>query len=136
MLKMSRPLAASVALALLGSAPGALAAEAKGSIYADVRWSVDWAEDNGPNLGPGTSATNNNSYYGIKASTSEGAWTAFGGYERSLLNDNKPTSSSGVAGILDFVRQGYAGMASPLGTLKYGQFATAYQQAGKKLDPF
>ena len=37
---------------------------------------------------------------------------------------------------LDLARQAYAGVMTQFGTVQYGTFATAYMEAGRKLDPF
>lgn len=105
---------------------GVFAADGKGAVYGDIRWSLDQADASG--TAPSYTATNNNSYYGIKGSITEGQLTAFGGYERTLDNDG--------AGA-DTTRQGYFGLkCDTFGTLQFGQFATAYMESGRKLDPF
>lgn len=109
---------------------GVLAGDGKGAVYGDIRWSLNAADAHAPAAVTPRSetATNNNSYYGIKGSITEGQLTAFGGYERTLDNDGEVT---------DATRQGYFGLkCDTLGTLQYGQFATAYMESGRKLDPF
>lgn len=104
---------------------GAMAAEGKGSIYGDIRWSLSHSDLVG--VDPAYTADNNVSHYGIRGAVTEGSLTAFGAYERTLDND-------GAGG--DVTRQGYAGLKSDYGTVKYGQFGTAYFEAGRKRDPF
>jgi predicted porin len=119
---------AAAAAAVLASA-GASAAEIKGAAYADLRYGIDLFETSGASAGPtDTNFENHGSYWGVKGSTSQDGITAFGGYERWL--DTDP-----VLG-LDLARQAYAGVMTRYGTVQYGAFATAYSEAGRKLDPF
>lgn len=130
MLTKSKLLAGvAAAAALMGSTAG-LAGEldAKGSLYGDLRYSLDYSEDNSGTAGPTYNLTDNNSYWGVKASTTQGAVTVFGAYERFVDIDGQT--------VVEFIRQGYVGVQSALGTVKYGQHATAYSEAGRKLDPF
>lgn len=143
--------AGAVAVGAVVCSTGVLAADGKGAVYGDVRWSLDAADASGV-AGPNYSATNNNSFWGIKGSVTEGQLTAFGGYERTLDNDGSTSTSTVTAtdtpGLdtvtitttfpgLDATRQGYFGLkCDTLGTLQYGQFATAYMESGRKLDPF
>lgn len=116
------------ALAAASMSNGAVAADASGALYGDIRWSLDYAEDNSALPGPSYNATDNNSFWGVKASVTEGSLTAFGAYERFLDND----AQFGV----DLVRQSYAGLAAGWGTVTVGTFETAYARAGRKADPF
>lgn len=106
---------------------GVLAGDGKGAVYGDIRWSLNAVDGTGV-AGPLYSATNNNSYWGIKGSVTEGQLTAFGAYENTLNNDSAAA---------DTTRQGYFGLkCDTFGTLQYGQFGTAYFESGRKLDPF
>lgn len=130
MVTKSKLLAGAAAAAALIGSTAVLAAEldAKGSIYGDLRYSLDYSEDNSGAAGPTYDFADNNSYWGVKASTTQGGITAFGAYERFLDMDANV--------LLDLVRQSYVGVQTNLGTVKYGQHATAYAEAGRKLDPF
>lgn len=126
MLNKSKLLAGAVAVGAVVCSHGVFAADGKGAVYGDIRWSLNHAD---AKRAPASySATNNNSYWGIKGSVTEGELTAFGAYENTLNNDS---------GAADTTRQGYFGLKSgTFGTLQYGQFATAYMESGRKLDPF
>lgn len=130
MLTKSKLLAGAAAAAALMGSTAVLAAEldAKGSVYGDLRYSLNYSEDNSGTPGPTYDFVDNNSYWGVKASTTQGGITAFGAYERFLDMDANV--------LLDLVRQSYVGLQTGLGTVKYGQHATAYAEAGRKLDPF
>jgi hypothetical protein len=129
MLKMSKLLAGAIAAAAVCLSSGLSAAELKGSVYADLRYGLDYFENSGA-LGTPTDINfdNHGSYWGVKASAAQGGLTAFGAYERWLDAD-------GIIG-LDLVRQGYAGLMTEYGTVQFGTFATAYMESGRKLDPF
>lgn len=132
MLNQSKLLAGAAAAVVAICSAGAMAGDGKGAVYGDIRWSLNHADASGiggtaATRGAKQTATNNNSYYGIKGSTSQRGLTVFGAYERTLDND-------GAA--LDFTRQGYVGLKGDMGVLKYGQFGTAYFESGRKLDPF
>lgn len=130
MLSKGKLLAGAAAAAALVGSVGVFAAEldAKGSVYGDLRYSLDYAEDNSGAPGPTYTTTDNNSYWGVKASTTQGGITAFGAYERFVDIDGNF--------FLEFIRQGYVGLGTEFGTVKYGTHATAYAEAGRKLDPF
>jgi hypothetical protein len=129
MFEKSKLLAAVIAAAaaVLTSGP-VLAVDAKGSLYGDIRWSLDYTEDNDPaTTGPTYTATDNNSNWGVKASTTQRGITVFGAYERFIDTD---------VSVIEFTRQAYAGVQGGFGTVKYGKHNTAYADAGRKLDPF
>lgn len=118
-----------VALMFSGSAA---AVESKGALYADLRWSLDYTDDDSAAPGPTYTATDNHSIWGVKASTSQGGVTVWGNYERFVDDD-----SAGFFGLpLEVTRQAYIGITSFCGVLRVGRFATAYAEAGRKLDPF
>ena len=121
---------AAVAATLMSGA--GLAAESKGALYGDLRLSLDWADDNSAARGPTWSATDNTSIWGVKASTTRGKLTVFGGYERFIDSDDPSIPNAPV----EFTRQAYVGLSSFCGTLKFGRHGTAYSEAGRKLDPF
>jgi len=118
-----------LAAALIAGAAGAT--ETRGALYADLRLSLDYTEDTGAASGPTFTSTDNNSMWGVKASTARGGVKVFGAYER-FLDAGDPN-----AGFpLEVTRQAYLGLDSMCGTLKFGRHATAYAEAGRKLDPF
>lgn len=71
--------------------------------------------------------TNNASRLNLKASLQVQQLTSFAVYERGLRNDK--------AGI-EPDRQLYIGLETPYGLLTAGKKASAYREAGEKLDPF
>lgn len=123
--------AAAMLAATLFSA-GALAEESAGALYGDLRLSLDYAEDNSAATGPSYASTDNNSVWGVKASTLRGGVTVFGAYERFIDNDDPALPNTPV----EFTRLAYLGLSSFCGTLKFGRHPTAYAEAGRKLDPF
>jgi len=122
--------APAVAVAALLASGGATAAEYKGALYGDLRWSLDYAEDDSNAAGPTYNATDNNSIWGVKVSSSRGGLTVFGAYERFIENDDPSLPFDVVT------RQAYLGLQSLCGTIKVGRHTTAYADAGRKLDPF
>lgn len=121
-----------VALVALGVSAGALAVESKGALYGDLRLSLDYAEDNSAATGPTYTITDNNSFWGVKGSTTRGGLTVFGAYERFIDADNGV-----IPGIpVEFTREAFVGLTSFCGTLKYGRHITAYADAGRQIDPF
>jgi predicted porin len=122
--------ALAAASALIAGAAGAT--ETRGALYGDLRLSLDYAEDRTATPGPAYSGTDNQSVWGLKFSTARGGVTVFGGYERFIDVDD--AAPFGVP--LEVTRQAYLGLASPCGVLKFGRHATAYSEAGRKLDPF
>ena len=108
------------------------AVETKGALYGDLRISLDGTDDDTPAEGPTYTVTDNNSVWGVKASTVKGGVTVFGGYER-YISDDEPV----IPGFpIELTRESYLGMISFCGTIKAGRHATAYASAGRKLDPF
>ena len=128
MLNNSKLLAGVAAVVAIVSATGVFAADGKGALYGDIRWSLDYADDKTAGVGPTYTATDNNSFWGVKGSMSQDGITAFGAYERFLDADENIS--------VDIVRQAYAGLRTGLGTLKYGEFESDYYQAGRKVDLF
>jgi len=126
----TRKLGPAIAAAALLASGGAGATEVKGALYGDLRWSLDYAEDDSTAPGPTFNATDNNSMWGVKVSTSRGGLTVFGGYERFIENDDPSLPFEVVT------RQAYLGLQSLCGTIKVGRHSTAYAEAGRKLDPF
>jgi hypothetical protein len=118
--------------ALLASlASGAAGAtETRGALYGDLRFSLDYAEDNPGTPGPTYNFTDNNSVWGVKASTSRGGVTVFGAYERFIEGDEAALPGDVVT------REAFLGVRSFCGTIKAGRHTTAYADAGRKLDPF
>jgi predicted porin len=121
--------AAAIAAALTGGV--APAAETRGALYGDVRMSLDYTDDRTAVPGPAYTVTDNQSIWGLKFSAARGGVTVFGGYERFIDADDPP-----VGFPIELTRQAYLGMTSPCGTVKLGRHATAYSEAGRKLDPF
>lgn len=123
--------AGGIAALLVATASGAAGAtETRGALYADLRFSVDYAEDNSAATGPTYNFTDNNSIWGVKASTVRGGVTVFGAYERFIEADEATQPFEVVQ------REAYLGMRSFCGTVKAGRHVTAYADAGRKLDPF
>lgn len=118
-----------VTAALAGGAAGAT--ETKGALYGDMRLSFDYTEDRTATDGPTFDGTDNQSVWGLKFSTARGGVTVFGGYERFIDADDP---ALGVP--VEVTRLAYLGLNSLCGTLKVGRHATAYSEAGRKLDPF
>lgn len=121
--------AAAAAMAALLVCGGATATETKGALYGDLRWSLDYAEDDLA-AGPTYNATDNNSIWGVKVSTARGGLTVFGAYERFIENDDPSLPFDVVT------REAYLGLQSLCGTIMVGRHTTAYADAGRKLDPF
>lgn len=121
--------AAAAALFTTGSA-GAL--ETRGALYGDLRLSLDYTDDSTGAGGPAYTATDNRSIWGLKFSTARGGVTVFGALERLIDADDPPPFGTNV----EVTRQAYLGLTSLCGTLKFGRHATAYAEAGRKLDPF
>ena len=129
MLNNSKLLAGIATVVAIVSATGVFAADGKGALYGDIRWSLDYADDKTATVGPTYTATDNNSFWGVKGAMTQGGITAFGAYERFLDADENVS--------VDIVRQAYAGLkCDVLGTLKYGEFESDYYQAGRKVDLF
>lgn len=126
----TRKLGPAIAAAVLLASGGAGATETKGALYGDLRWSLDYAEDDSTAAGPTFNSTDNNSIWGVKVSTSRGGLTVFGAYERFIENDDPSLPFDVVT------RQAYLGLQSFCGTIKVGRHGTAYADAGRKLDPF
>lgn len=122
--------AAGLAALLAAGASGAGATEARGALYGDLRFSLDYAEDNSVAPGPTYNFTDNNSIWGVKASTARGGVTVFGAYERFVEADEAALPGDVVT------REAYLGVRSFCGTIKAGRHTTAYADAGRKLDPF
>lgn len=118
--------------ALLAAVAGgdAGATETRGALYGDLRFSLDYAEDNSAATGPTFNFTDNNSIWGVKASTSRGGVTVFGAYGRFIEADEATVPGDVVQ------REAYLGVHSFCGTIKAGRHTTAYADAGRKLDPF
>jgi hypothetical protein len=124
-------LARAIAVAAVLGAGAAGATETKGALYGDLRLSFDYNEDRTPTPGPTVSSTDNQSVWGLKVSTARGGITVFGGYERFIDADDPP-----LAVPVEVTRLAYLGLNSLCGTLVVGRHATAYSEAGRKLDPF
>jgi hypothetical protein len=132
MSNLSTPRATALAaIAAACMSGGALAAESRGALYGDLRLSLDYADDNSTASGPTYTVTDNNSVWGVKASTAQGGVTVFGAYERFIDSDDPSTGTP-----VEFTRQAYLGLTSFCGTVKFGRHSTAYADAGRKLDPF
>jgi hypothetical protein len=128
MLKMSKLLAGAIAAAAVCLSSGLSAAELKGAAYVDLRYGLDYFEDQNSSNPSDIDFNNHGSFWGVKGSASQGGLTAFGAYERWLDADSEA--------LIDIVRQSYAGLMTEFGTVQYGTFATAYMESGRKLDPF
>lgn len=126
-MKASQFVASSIAVAAAAFAGSAAAADVTGEVFGDFRWSINHFDAKGAPADD-ASATNNNSHYGIRATTTERGITGFVVYERQLDNDSGATA--------ELARQGYVGISSAFGTALYGRAATAYKLAGERLDPF
>ena len=127
-----RSRAALLAAVTFAWAGAAGAVETKGALYGDLRVSLDATDDDSGTPGPTYSVTDNNSIWGVKASTVKGGVTVFGGYER-FIDDDEPV----LPGFpFEVTRQAYLGITSFCGTIKLGRHSTAYAEAGRKLDPF
>jgi hypothetical protein len=126
-MKARQFVASSIAVAAAAFAGGAQAADVTGEVFGDFRWSINHFDAKGAPADD-ASATNNNSHYGIRATTTERGITGFVVYERQLDNDS--------GAVAELARQGYVGISSAFGTALYGRAATAYKLAGERLDPF
>jgi predicted porin len=137
MLKQGQLLAGALAAAAV-TFSGMAAAEAKGSVYGDIRIGYSHVDENGGNTyGPQNELHDNGSYWGIKASTSIGGVTAFGTYERHLDTNDVFTSNSSIpTGGTDLVRQAFLGVTGGFGTVSAGTMETAYSKAARQFDPF
>jgi len=127
-----RKRAALIAAMTLAWAGAAAAVETKGALYGDLRLSFDYTDDASATPGPTYSVTDNNSAWGVKASTVKGGVTVFGGYERFISEDEPAVPGFPV----ELTRQAYLGITSFCGTIKLGRHSTAYADAGRKLDLF
>src|SRR5690349_4872326 len=122
--------AAATAAALFAGAAGA--ADTRGALYADLRLSLDVTDDASLAGGPTWTTTDNQSVWGVKVSTARGGITVFGAWERYVETDDPA-----LPGIpVELTRQSWIGVTSLCGTIKAGRHATAYSEAGRKLDPF
>ncbi len=124
--------AALLAVMTLAWSGVAAAVETKGALYGDLRLSFDATDDASATPGPTYSVTDNNSAWGVKASTVKGGVTVFGGYERFISEDDPAVPGFPV----ELTRQAYLGITSFCGTIKLGRHSTAYADAGRKLDLF
>jgi len=130
-MQIRKPAALLAAMTVAWSGAAA-AVETKGALYGDLRISFDYTDDSSATPGPTYTVTDNNSAWGVKASTVKGGVTVFGNYER-FINDDEPV----VPGFpVELTRQAYLGVTSFCGTIKVGRHSTAYTEAGRKLDPF
>jgi predicted porin len=121
--------AAVTAAALFAGVAGA--AETRGALYGDLRLSFDHTDDDTME-DPASTTTDNQSVWGVKVSTARGGVTVFGAYERYIETDDP--NLPGVP--VELTRQAWIGLTSLCGTVKAGRHATAYSEAGRKLDPF
>lgn len=128
-------LAGAVAAAAAFLSAGAWAVDARGSVYGDIRYGLDYSDSSGPvsngnDVGSDTDLRDLNSYIGIKASGEVGDVRVFGMYETYVSGE--------YAAILSFQsqRQLYAGVTTGVGTVAYGRMITDYAQAGIAVDPF
>jgi hypothetical protein len=114
----------------------------EGALYGDLRLSAVHSDSSGSEHDE--DLTDNGSYFGFEASIREGSITAFGKYERHLDTDDSINNTTGfgsattgsATGGTDYVREAYAGVETPYGTLIYGQAETAYSAVARKVDPF
>jgi hypothetical protein len=104
---------------------GVIAAEAKGAVYGDLRFNVDYSETSAPTSAD-TDFREPNGYVGVKGSASHDGWSVFGAAERYA------DSSTG----LERARQTYGGASGPMGTISFGTMFTAYAKQGLAVDPF
>lgn len=144
MLKSSKLLAGAIAAAAAVLATtGALAADAKGSVYGDVRYGWTYFNDDAT-ITAEDDLGDNGSYFGIKASTTSGDITAFGVYERVLDTDdclntqtgNGGSTTSVCTGGTDYTREAFAGVKTAFGAVTYGTYETAYSQLARRYDAF
>jgi hypothetical protein len=126
MLKKSELLAGAVAAAAAVLSSGVIAADAKGAVYGDLRFGVDYSETSAP-ASADTDFREPNGYVGAKGSVSQGGWSAFGVFEQY---------ADAQAIGLDTPRQTYGGVTGPMGTISFGAMFTAYAKAGLAVDPF
>lgn len=136
MFKKSKLLAAAIgAAAAVLCSTGAYAVDAKGSVYGDIRYGLDFSDSSGPvslgnDVGGDTDMRELNSHIGIKASGGVGSVSVFGVYESYI--DQNLQSFLQVEGS----RQVFAGVNTPAGTIAYGKMFTEYAKAGLAIDPF
>lgn len=133
MLTKSKLLAGVAAAAALMGSTAVLAGEldAKGSVYGDLRYALDFSDSNAQDNGLGATAQDtdlrdNNSYAGIKASVGEGELKAFAVYNVNLANDVSAETT----------REGYFGVITGFGTITAGDQFTAYMMSAHNQDPF
>src|SRR5690242_11472414 len=86
---------------------GARAEESAGARYGDLRLSLDLVDDDSAVPGPSYASTDNNSVWGVKASTLRGGVTVFGAYERFIDNDDPSLPNTPV----EFTRLAYLGLS-------------------------
>ncbi len=105
----------------------AVAVETAARLYGDFRYSAGYSkvQDGATDY----DFNSNNSHLGLAVNAAEGDFALTAVYELAIDGQNTANGS-------DDTRQAYLSVASPFGTLAYGQIATAYKQAGQQLDPF
>lgn len=136
MFTKSKLLAAAIsAAAAVLCSTGAYAVDAKGSVYGDIRYGLDFSDSSGPvslgnDVGADTDMRELNSFIGVKASGGVGDISVFGVYE-SYIDQNLQAFLQ-----LEASRQVYAGVNTPIGTIAYGRMFTDYAKAGIAIDPF
>lgn len=112
----------------------ALAVEATGNLYGDLRASVDYSSvegdvSSGLGMGDDTDFRDLNSYIGVKGETTAGSLTAFGAFETYVDRNDALLASTAS-------RQVYAGVKGSFGTISYGEMFMAYAKTGLAIDPF
>lgn len=126
-------IAAAAALLFAGSAH---AINTNITLDGQVGFSANYFDDD---QGDNTNLHNNASRIGIEATASTGGYTGFARYERGMdmYNPNSDFSAGGGESFADdFVRQFYAGLATPYGRATVGRLRAAYARAGQRVDPF
>lgn len=125
MMRITSKALLAVAAAAFGTQ--ALAVETAARLYGDFRYSAGHSKVQGG--ASDDDFNSNNSHLGLVVNATEGDYALTAVYELAIDGQNTRNGS-------DDTRQAYLSLASPFGTLAYGQIATAYKQAGQQLDPF
>ena len=136
MFSKSKLLAAAIsAAAAVLCSTGAYAVDAKGSVYGDIRYGLDYSDSSGPvsngnDVGADTDLRDLNSVLGVKAAGGAGDVSVFGVFEMYI------GAEYGSILSLDSTRQLFAGVNTPVGTISYGRMFTDYAKVGLAMDPF
>lgn len=133
--RQGRAVARVAAMAAMLVSGVASAADAEGALYGDLRLSLDYTEDRTGVPGPTYTATDNQSTWGLKFSTERGGVKVSGAYER-YIDAGGAAATSTTGDPVEVTRQAWLGLSSMCGQIRFGRHATAYSEAGRKLDPF